>query len=117
MYCPDLTRAYIIRGRLESEGIAAEVVNQNTPVLSQCPALEKQGIRILVDEAEYDRAVRIIGSPLSRPVSCPFCSSRDTAVADASDVNPLFEAIRSIFRGFRQKYACRYCGRTFFRKV
>lgn len=95
---PDLERAYIIKGRLESEGIAAEVINQNTSTISLCPALENEGIR-------------------SHLVNCPFCGSEETAVVDVSDINPLFEAVRSIFRGLRQKHECRHCSRAFYTSV
>lgn len=118
LYCPDLDRAYIIKGRLESEGITAEVVNQNIATLSLTPALEREGIRILVDDTDFERAARIVESVYGpEKIICPFCHSDDTAVADASDVNPLLEAIRRIFYGERQKYVCRRCGRTFYKKV
>lgn len=118
LYCPDLDRAYIIKGHLESEGITAEVVNQSIATLSLTPALEREGIRILVDEADFERAARIVESVYGpEKILCPFCHSDNTAVADASDVNPLLETIRRIFHGERQKYVCRHCGRTFYKKV
>lgn len=118
LHCPDLNRANIIKGHLESEGITAAVVNQNTSTISLAPALEKEGIRILVDDTDFERAARIVESVYGpEKILCPFCHSGDTAVADASDVNPLFETIRRIFHGERQKYVCRHCGRTFYKKV
>ena len=121
LHCPNLDRAYIIKGHLESEGITAEVVNQSIATLSLTPALEREGIRILVDEADFERASRIVESvyPPESPeiIICPFCHSEDTAIADASDINPLLETIRRIFYGERQKYVCHHCGRTFYKKV
>lgn len=60
LYCPDIHRAHILKSHLESEGILAAVVNENTPSFSLCPVLENQGIRILVDENDFDRAARIV---------------------------------------------------------
>ncbi len=121
LYCPDLDRAYIIKGHLESEGITAEVVNQSIATLSLTPDLEREGIRILVDEADFERAAQIVESvyPPKSPekILCPFCHSADTSIADAADVNPLVETIRRIFYGERQKYVCHHCGRTFYKKV
>lgn len=121
LYCPDLDRAYIIKGHLESEGIRAEVINQVNATPFPYPAPEREGIRILVDEADFERASRIVesvyGPESPEKILCPFCHSGDTAVANASDVNPLLETIRRIFHGERQKYVCRHCGRTFYKKV
>lgn len=118
LYCPDLDRASIIKGHLESEGIHAEVINQINATPIPYPAPEKEGIRILVNEADFERAAQIVESMYPpEKILCPFCHSDDTAVADASDVNPLLETIRRIFYGERQKYVCHHCGHTFYKKV
>ena len=43
LYCPDLDRAYIIKGHLESEGITAEVINQVNATPFPYPALKGRG--------------------------------------------------------------------------
>ena len=118
LYCTGLDRAYTIKGHLESEGIHTEVINQVNATPIPYPAPEREGIRILVDEADFERASRIVESLYPpKKIRCPFCLSDDTAIADASSVNPLFETIRRIFYGERQKYVCHHCGRTFYKKV
>lgn len=113
LHCPDIYRAYILKSHLESEGIPAVVVNENTAVYSLCPALENRGIRILVDEDDFARAVRIVEG-VYRPaeLQCPFCRNRQ---GEFTPVSPGWrEILRSLFRGPRRRYRCPQCGKTFY---
>ena len=113
LHCPDIYRAYILKSHLESEGIPAVVVNENTAAYSLCPTLENRGIRILVDEGDFEQAVRVVES-VYRPaeLECPFCRNRQ---GEFTTIHPGGrEILRSLFRGPRRGYRCPRCGKAFY---
>lgn len=113
LHCPDIAKAHILKSRLESEGILSAIVNENTPTCSLCPTLENQGIRILVDESQYQQARRIVESTYRLPVPCPACHSQDTHPCEDNGIHSLREILRRLLRGAPQNYRCRTCGTIF----
>ena len=63
-------QANVIKGRLESEGIAAEVINEDMGTLFPYSITDDRGIRIIVHEEDYERAMAIIArlTPASKNV-------------------------------------------------
>ena len=71
-------QANVIKGRLESEGIAAEVINEDMGTLFPYSITDDRGIRIIVHEEDYERAMAIITQAYASKQKCPFCGSENT---------------------------------------
>ena len=82
----------VIKGRLESEGIAAEVINEDMGTLFPYSITDDRGIRIIVHEEDYEKAMAIITQAYASKQKCPFCG---------------------ILSGFRKTFSCCSCGKDF----
>lgn len=79
-------QANVIKGRLESEGIAAEVINEDMGTLFPYSITDDRGIRIIVHEEDYERAMAIITQAYASKQKCPFCGSENTIRTDQNSV-------------------------------
>lgn len=106
-------QANVIKGRLESEGIAAEVINEDMGTLFPYSITDDRGIRIIVHEEDYDRAMAIIAQTYSRKQKCPFCGSENTIRKDDDIRKTFINVLKNIFSGFGRIFSCRSCGKDF----
>ena len=80
MTCNDAAQAHIIQGALENEGISSLLHNENMSTLLRGYINNIAGVDILVDEADYEAAVRLLEQNQMIPEQlkyCPFCGSSD----------------------------------------
>ena len=80
MTCNDATQAHIIQGALENEGNSSLLHNENMSTLLRGYINNIAGVDILVDEADYEAAVRLLEQNQMIPeqlIYCPFCGSSD----------------------------------------
>lgn len=69
-------QANVIKGRLESEGIAAEVINEDMGTLFPYSITDDRGIRIIVHEEDYEKAMAIITQAYASKQKCPFAEAK-----------------------------------------
>ena len=106
-------QANVIKGRLESEGIAAEVINEDMGTLFPYSITDDRGIRIIVHEEDYERAMAIITQAYASEQKCPFCGSENTIRTDQNIRKTFMEMLRHILSGFRKTFSCCSCGKDF----
>ena len=58
--CSDAAQAHIIQGALENEGISSLLHNENMSTLLRGYINDIAGVDVLVDEADYEAAVRLL---------------------------------------------------------
>mgnify|MGYP000410661817 CR=1 FL=1 len=78
--CNDAAQAHIIQGALENEGISSLLHNENMSTLLRGYINDIAGVDVLVDEADYEAAVRLLEQNEMIPEQlkyCPFCGSSD----------------------------------------
>lgn len=78
--CSDAAQAHIIQGALENEGISSLLHNENMSTLLRGYINDIAGVDVLVDEADYEAAVRLLEQNEMIPEQlkyCPFCGSSD----------------------------------------
>lgn len=78
--CSDAAQAHIIQGALENEGISSLLHNENMSTLLRGYINDIAGVDVLVDEADYEAAVRLLEQNEMIPEQlkyCPFCGSPD----------------------------------------
>lgn len=109
----DPFQANVIKGRLESEGIAAEVINEDMGTLFPYSITDDKGIRIIVHEEDYERAAAIIAQAYAHKQKCPFCGSENTVRTDENIRKTFMEMLRRTLSGFRRTFSCRSCGKGF----
>ena len=85
--CSDAAQAHIIQGALENEGISSLLHNENMSTLLRGYINDIAGVDVLVDEADYEAAVRLLEQNEMIPEQlkyCPFCGSSDIVEERAS---------------------------------
>ena len=78
--CNDAAQAHIIQGALENEGISSLLHNENMSTLLRGYINDIAGVDVLVDETDYEAAVRLLEQNEMIPEQlkyCPFCGSSD----------------------------------------
>ena len=93
-------QANVIKGRLESEGIAAEVINEDMGTLFPYSITD-------------DRGIRIITQAYASKQKCPFCGSENTIRTDQNIRKTFMEMLRHILSGFCKTFSCCSCGKDF----
>ena len=99
--CSDAAQAHIIQGALENEGISSLLHNENMSTLLRGYINDIAGVDVLVDEADYEAAVRLLEQNEMIPEQlkyCPFCIGSMSAM-------PVEESLKSRLQNFiRLKY-------------
>ena len=72
-------KAHIYKAKLESEGISAEVMDENLVSVNWTLSNAVGGVKLMVSEADLDRAREVLGDLGESPtVTCPKCESSST---------------------------------------
>ena len=106
-------QANVIKGRLESEGIAAEVINEDMGTLFPYSITDDRGIRIIVHEEDYERAMAIITQAYASKQKCPFCGSENTIRTDQNIRKTFMEMLRHILSDSAKPFHVAAAERTF----
>ena len=116
------TEAHFIKGRLANEGIECFLTNENFTNLYPGHVYGMmEGIHVMVDVKDLEKARFIIKDKLEpqtdSPV-CPHCKSKDVVIGSANPVIRLFSILFLLlavlpFGKTKPKYYCRNCGRKF----
>lgn len=56
----DITEAYIVKGRLENEGVPCYIMDENVSVLRPSLALALGGIKLQVEASQVEKALAIL---------------------------------------------------------
>lgn len=56
----DITEAYIVKGRLENEGVPCYIMDENISVLRPSLALALGGIKLQVEASQVEKALAIL---------------------------------------------------------
>lgn len=121
-YCDDLFQAELIKGRLENEGIRAEVINQHVNiVLPYAAAIPSLNVQVVVADEDYKRVTEILAEGMPTELVCPACGSHDIGYGlgkGKKRAGKLFAALLALFAflplgKIRSSYYCRECGASF----
>lgn len=125
-HCSDSFQAHLAKGKLESEGIEAAIINENVnTVLPYMSAVPSFSVQVVVDDAEYEKAVAVLGEESDAAVlACPACGS--TRLKTEFITNPFKRILLFVWgnafgsglpggavRGVRSRFVCRACGKEF----
>jgi hypothetical protein len=119
--------AYLARGKLESEGIPAVVIDEHTVQNDWLYSQAIGGVKVQVPEEDFERAVEILAEDHTAEIEaiedaqeesdpeevCPKCGSRSTTARGYSlwSLIPSFIFTSPVF--FRKKgRVCKTCGAT-----
>lgn len=117
--CDNVITANLIKGNLANEGIECFFTNENyTSLYPNMNGAMGSGIQVLVDEADIERALKVINAN-DRSVHCPTCNSSNVTQQVKKNmlkvvgimILSLFSS--SAFGNVKQKYHCNECGVDF----
>ncbi|HHT23678.1 MAG TPA: DUF2007 domain-containing protein [Bacteroidales bacterium] len=117
--CNNSVEAKLIQGNLANEGIDSIISNENyTSLYPNMNGAMGSGIQILVNEADAERALKVINAN-DRSVHCTSCNSADVTQQPKKNmlkvvgimIISLFSS--SAFGNVKQKYHCNNCGADF----
>lgn len=123
--CHNAFEAHVVKQRLENEGIPACILNENASrLIPVAAAIPSMGVQVVVDDADYDRARKLLGDngPAQAETICPECGSADVSYTLGDNI---FQRIGIAFLvclcalslnspgHIRRHYRCRDCGRDF----
>ena len=117
--CNNSVEARLLQGNLANEGIESILSNENyTSLYPNMNGAMGSGIQILVDEADAERALKVINAN-DRSVHCISCNSSDVTQQVKKNmlkvvgimILSLFSS--SAFGNVKQKYHCNACGNDF----
>ncbi len=120
--CNTAQEAYLIKGRLENEGILTMVTHENvSALLPQYNGLLGAGVQVWVHQANFREACRIIGPEKSNPgiPQCPYCHSKNVRYGlGRQKWRKMFAALFSAvlwnpFGNTLNAYSCNDCHRDF----
>ena len=125
-YC-DAFEAALIRGRLESEGISAVILNElSVSILPWSTGTPYAAVQVAVAEDDYECAMALLAETDHGEIDvcCPECGSENIVYGfwqGKSGAKKLFGALAWILAfctitpagGVRNKYTCRKCGYEF----
>lgn len=125
--CNDAAQAHIIQGALENEGISSLLHNENMSTLLRGYINDIAGVDVLVDEADYEAAVRLLEQNEMIPEQlkyCPFCGSSDIKFVLKKEhrLRAVMSAIASLLAATppgnnHWEYVCHACGGKFEKPV
>ena len=113
--CSDAAQAHIIQGALENEGISSLLHNENMSTLLRGYINDIAGVDVLVDEADYEAAVRLLEQNEMIPEQlkyCPFCGSPDIKFVLKKE-----HRLRAPPGNNHWEYVCHACGGKFEKPV
>lgn len=73
--------AYLLRSRLQSEGIPAFIQNEYISQMYWLYTNAVGGVTVEIDEADREAAEKVLAHPPEKtiePITCPFCQSAET---------------------------------------
>jgi len=121
--CTDISHAYILKGKLNNEGIDCMLTNENMTNLN--PHYNNMlggGVQILVFEEDLDAAREIIHEdlePEKNIAECPYCGSTNISYGMGAKkglkfLNIILFALSNVpFSHIRPKYYCKDCKQEF----
>ena len=127
-YCSDSFEAYLTKGKLESEGIEAAIINEHVnTVLPYMSAVPSFSVQVVVDDPEYDRAIAVLEEHRQEELACPECGSPrvKTVFTTGAFRRILLFLWGNAFgsglpggaiRNVRSRFVCRDCGKEFVRE-
>ncbi len=117
--CDSLTEAYLIKGRLNNNGVECFLTNENiTNLMPMFNNMLGSGIQIFVNEKDLEIAKEIIIdklNPEESVIKCPFCGSENISLGIGEKkglkIISMFLAILSAIPlgNFKPKYYCKDC--------
>ena len=117
--CNNVGEAYLIKGRLNNEGIECFLTNQHfTNLMPIYNNMLGSGIQIMVSMEQYDKARQIIKEKLqpdNSELACPHCGSREIGLGLGEGrglkiANILMAIIVALpFGNLRPKFWCKEC--------
>ena len=127
MSCKDAAQAHIIQGALKNEGIETVLHNENMSALLPGIIENIAGVDMLVDEADYERAMQVLEQNQMIPEQlkyCPACGSADIkfVLKKGGRVKKVMAVVASLLAGTppgtnHWEYVCNACGERFEKPV
>jgi DNA-directed RNA polymerase subunit RPC12/RpoP len=119
--CEDSFEANLLKNKLEQEGIVCFLTNENfTNLLPNFVGLLGTGVHVMVEERDYERAVKLIENDMSKEgIKCPYCNSTEVVYSFGRNVtNKIIIVILSLlilipFGNIKRSYFCKECGTEF----
>jgi predicted RNA-binding Zn-ribbon protein involved in translation (DUF1610 family) len=121
MTCYSIFEAYQIKDKLEAEGIACFLTNENfSSLLPNYSGVMGSGVHIMIEETSLKQASEVIKPDKSESViACPNCNS--TEIAFSIGEKPLGKVLVIIlslliwipFGNIKKTYLCKKCGTRF----
>lgn len=120
--------AHILKTRLESDGIACYIHDENIVTLNPLYSFAVGGVKLKVDQPDLDKALKILKEIEDKPytdenqeiIECPNCGSTDLYSNFKSMKDPagVFAAITSFLLTvfpiyFKSVYRCKKCEKEF----
>lgn len=115
--CNNSVEAALIKGNLANEGIECMATNERYTSLYPNMSGLGSGIRILVDEADVERAMQVIQGD-DWKIHCPKCKSADVLFEKTGTLRFIKNIIKAFvtitpFENMKAKYSCNECGNKF----
>ena len=117
--CDNLTEAYLIKGRLNNEGINCFLTNQNfTNLMPVYNNMLGAGVQIIVSENDLLKARQIINDKLepdNTELICPHCGSNKIGLGIGKHKGlKIFNMLIAVFAliplgNLKPKYYCKKC--------
>lgn len=120
----DSVEANLVLGRLRNAGIECFLTNVKiTTLMPHYSSIIGGGIRLMVNENDYERAYKIIyqaeaeNNPKNK--TCPYCNSKRIKFSfGKKSMGTFFSILLSLFMAapmgnLKRKYICRDCGGEF----
>lgn len=117
--CENLTEAYLIKGKLNNEGIDCFLTNENfTNLMPIYNNMLGAGIQIFVDDNDLDKARALINDKLepdNGDLDCPYCGSKEIELGIGENKRlKIFNILLSLLAfiplgNMKPKYFCKNC--------
>lgn len=123
--CDDSFQAYVVRERLEGEGIPATVLNENASrLIPFAAAVSSLDVRVAVADADYERALALLGENGIAGIAkiCPECGSANVRMTLSKNRVKrigiaLLVCLCALFQHspghIRYHFSCKDCGAEF----
>ncbi|MRT94480.1 DUF2007 domain-containing protein [Ancylomarina sp. 16SWW S1-10-2] len=120
MTCDTAVEAYLIKGRLKNEGIETFITNENfSNLMPHYTRILNSGIQIMISDADYAEASKILELNIKQELICPECQSTNIKFSlGKNKIKKIFVILISLFisipfNNLKTVYKCQDCKAEF----